>query len=216
MNTTWKSSFVALFSVLLLLSGCGSESTANAGPSLEELQTLTQEQEQQITELQGENEQLKTDITESTDKLTELEEELKDKKSVEDLEGKIVKLEEEKKALHEKNEAFEGEKKELIKENEELTSKISSLEEEKQTLQEEIQTKEAEHKEALSSAQNSGSTSEQTSNDTEGQASCDIKGSVNGIYHVPGSTYYAQTKNVAQHFCSVEEAEKAGYRAPKR
>ncbi len=47
-------------------------------------------------------------------------------------------------------------------------------------------------------------------------ASCDIKGSQNGIYHVPGSTYYSRTKNVAQWFCSVEEAENAGYRAPKR
>ncbi|CAM4053154.1 thermonuclease family protein [Lederbergia lenta] len=43
-----------------------------------------------------------------------------------------------------------------------------------------------------------------------------IKGSNNGIYHTPGSTYYSRTTNVAQWFCSPEEAEKAGYRAPKR
>src|SRR5690625_325129 len=51
---------------------------------------------------------------------------------------------------------------------------------------------------------------------TQNTGDCDIKGSVNGIYHVPGSTYYSRTKNVAQWFCSTEEAENAGYRAPKR
>ena len=42
-----------------------------------------------------------------------------------------------------------------------------------------------------------------------------IKGSVNGIYHTPGSTYYSRTKNVVQWFHTVEEAEAAGYRAPE-
>ncbi|WP_018705778.1 thermonuclease family protein [Siminovitchia fordii] len=48
------------------------------------------------------------------------------------------------------------------------------------------------------------------------QAACNIKGSQNGIYHVPGSTYYDRTTNVAQWFCSEQEAQNAGYRAPKR
>lgn len=43
-----------------------------------------------------------------------------------------------------------------------------------------------------------------------------IKGSVNGIYHTPGSTYYGRTKNVVQWFKTTSEAEAAGYRAPKR
>ncbi|WP_444979956.1 sunset domain-containing protein [Listeria fleischmannii] len=43
-----------------------------------------------------------------------------------------------------------------------------------------------------------------------------MKGSYNGIYHVPGSTYYDRTKNVKEWFNTVEEAEKAGYRAPER
>lgn len=43
-----------------------------------------------------------------------------------------------------------------------------------------------------------------------------IKGSVNQIYHLPGSTYYSRTKNVAQWFKTVEDAEAAGYRAPER
>lgn len=43
-----------------------------------------------------------------------------------------------------------------------------------------------------------------------------IKGSSSGIYHVPGSTYYDRTKNPVAWFKTVEEAENAGYRAPKR
>lgn len=42
-----------------------------------------------------------------------------------------------------------------------------------------------------------------------------IKGSNNGIYHVPGGRYYNRTTNPAQMFKSIEEAEAAGYRAPK-
>ncbi|WP_438733270.1 DNA/RNA non-specific endonuclease [Enterococcus sp. DIV1314a] len=43
-----------------------------------------------------------------------------------------------------------------------------------------------------------------------------IKGSNSGIYHLPGSTYYHKTTNVAQWFKTISEAENAGYRAPKR
>ena len=43
-----------------------------------------------------------------------------------------------------------------------------------------------------------------------------IKGSNSGIYHVPGSTYYDRTTNVVEWFHTIEEAEAAGYRAPKR
>jgi len=43
-----------------------------------------------------------------------------------------------------------------------------------------------------------------------------IKGSKTHIYHTPGSTYYDETTNVVQWFKTVEEAEAAGYRAPKR
>lgn len=43
-----------------------------------------------------------------------------------------------------------------------------------------------------------------------------IKGSRNGIYHVPGSRYYNRTTNPVSWFSTVEEAEAAGYRAPKQ
>lgn len=45
---------------------------------------------------------------------------------------------------------------------------------------------------------------------------CNIKGSSSGIYHTPSSSYYNRTTNVAQWFCSEQEAINAGYRAPKR
>ncbi|EOH88523.1 DNA/RNA non-specific endonuclease [Enterococcus pallens] len=41
-----------------------------------------------------------------------------------------------------------------------------------------------------------------------------IKGSKNGIYHIPGSQYYDRTTNPVAWFKTVEEAERAGYRAP--
>ncbi|MEO1770402.1 DNA/RNA non-specific endonuclease [Candidatus Enterococcus ferrettii] len=42
-----------------------------------------------------------------------------------------------------------------------------------------------------------------------------IKGSKNGIYHIPGSQYYGRTTSPAAWFKTVEEAEQAGYRSPK-
>lgn len=42
-----------------------------------------------------------------------------------------------------------------------------------------------------------------------------IKGSVNNIYHIPGSKYYNITKNVQRWFKTIDEAKKAGYRAPQ-
>ena len=59
-------------------------------------------------------------------------------------------------------------------------------------------------------------TSTNSSQPSEAATDCNIKGSKNGIYHVPGSTYYSRTKNVVRWFCSPEEAENAGYKAPKR
>lgn len=42
-----------------------------------------------------------------------------------------------------------------------------------------------------------------------------IKGSRNGIYHLPGSQYYDRTTNPAAWFKTVSEAQQAGYRAPR-
>lgn len=43
-----------------------------------------------------------------------------------------------------------------------------------------------------------------------------IKGSSNGIYHLPGSKYYAKTTRPVRMFKTISEAEQAGFRAPKR
>lgn len=43
-----------------------------------------------------------------------------------------------------------------------------------------------------------------------------IKGSPSKIYHTPDSSHYEKTQNVIQWFYTVEEAEAAGFRAPKR
>ncbi|GFH40540.1 DNA/RNA non-specific endonuclease [Lactococcus insecticola] len=42
-----------------------------------------------------------------------------------------------------------------------------------------------------------------------------IKGSQNGIYHLPGDRYYDKTTNPKAWFKTIAEAENAGYRAPK-
>lgn len=43
-----------------------------------------------------------------------------------------------------------------------------------------------------------------------------IKGSSNGYYHVPGSTYYSRTTKPVAWFKTVSEAEEAGYIAPSK
>lgn len=43
-----------------------------------------------------------------------------------------------------------------------------------------------------------------------------IKGTGNGIYHLPDSPHYKRIKKVDRWFHSVEEAVAAGYRAPKK
>ncbi|MTT31594.1 nuclease [Terrilactibacillus sp. BCM23-1] len=64
------------------------------------------------------------------------------------------------------------------------------------------------------------STSTNTSpSQSSSSRSCKIKGNINSsgakIYHIPGDPSYNQTKP-EQLFCSVSEAKKAGFRAPKR
>lgn len=124
----------------------------------------------------------------------------------------------------------------LERKNKTLTETITSLESEKQKLTavvterdqtiEQMKSKAAETAAATTAAPKSaktttgGSTGGQASSQTAAtppsQGDCNIKGSNSGIYHVPGSTYYNRTTNVARWFCSSEEAEAAGYRAPKR
>lgn len=170
----------------------------------------------------------------------ELEEEIKKNEA---LTEEVTAIESTNSALQEEFEAFEEEILSLTEQvseleedmddvkdkNKELSEEIEILEEENESLKSEMKKLEKKLKEkevaAASSGTSSGAsnTSETASKDTSSEKTkteepkdCDIKGSENGIYHVPGSTYYSRTKNVEQWFCSTEEAEKAGYRAPKR
>jgi hypothetical protein len=58
--------------------------------------------------------------------------------------------------------------------------------------------------------------------ETPPSAACAIKGNISSsgrIYHVPGSKWYKKTKIDTRRgerwFCSIEEAEQAGWRAPR-
>ncbi len=69
-------------------------------------------------------------------------------------------------------------------------------------------------KEVTDSTSSTNSNTETTSAEDSGE--CNIKGSVNNIYHLPGGAYYERTKNVVSWFCSEKEAQDAGYRKSKR
>jgi endonuclease YncB( thermonuclease family) len=74
----------------------------------------------------------------------------------------------------------------------------------------------------LADAQTTGSTRIQLVNREGDRSDCRIKGNIsrNGkIYHVPGSRHYDRTRidtsRGERWFCSVEEARRAGWRAPR-
>jgi DNA-entry nuclease len=69
-------------------------------------------------------------------------------------------------------------------------------------------------KEQQEQARNNNLTEEKQFVDSNGNGT--IKGSQNGIYHVPGSTYYSRTTNPVAWFKIVSEAVQSGYVAPKR
>lgn len=106
----------------------------------------------------------------------------------------------------------------LIKEKDSLTKKTKSLSEKLAKAEEKSGSTEATVKEKNATAQagTSHSASAPKKNSGESKQECKIKGSVNHIYHTPGSTYYDRTKNVARWFCTEQEARDAGYRPPKR
>ncbi|EUJ28385.1 prophage Lp1 protein 65 [Listeria grayi FSL F6-1183] len=97
------------------------------------------------------------------------------------------------------------------KKEKEARKQVQAAEKEKQ---EQATKEKAAEKSVASSSQKSTSSPKTTTATPEKHGA--IKGSVNKIYHVPGSTYYDRTTNVVQWFNTVEEAEAAGYRAPKR
>lgn len=72
------------------------------------------------------------------------------------------------------------------------------------------------HKTTSSAPKTSTSSSSNSSLSGSSSSKCNIKGSSTHIYHIPGDPYYNRTTHVVQWFCSVQDAVKAGYRAPKR
>jgi DNA-entry nuclease len=65
------------------------------------------------------------------------------------------------------------------------------------------------------STKNSASTSEDEKEYVDAKGNGLIKGSKNGIYHLPGTRGYEQTTNPKEWFKTIAEAKAAGYRAPK-
>ncbi|QXN87952.1 hypothetical protein KV134_01635 [Tetragenococcus halophilus] len=116
----------------------------------------------------------------------------------------------------EKEEAAVSESREEEQKKEEAAAS-ESREEEKQK---EEEAKEAEENNEQSEQQEQQEET-QPAEDPSGDQYVDengnglIKGSKSKIYHVPGSQYYDQTTNPERTFKSIEEAEDAGYRAPK-
>src|SRR5699024_4210563 len=166
----------------------------------------TETANEDTTNLENENAKLTDQLEQMNDQQTELEE------SVKKLETKLESEEKE-------NIEFEETIDELKEENTTLDEKIEELEKEKKDEETRVaiaEKKDKETKSTSSSSKQQTQSSTKSNNDTSNDGDCDIKGSENGIYHTPGSTYYSRTKNVAEWFCSTAEAEGAGYRAQER
>lgn len=219
--------------LLLIMGGCADDGAIQEELSqvLEANTLLTTETEelQLINEkLLETNEQLEKDHK----SLNAVHEELTGKLAfLDDYEQKTTELEKE----HSENiETFNDEITKLKGENKEFSDKIAAAEQKekeiaaakqkeaaaatasKQQTQSASGTSSTNSSSNTSSASGSAKTSQANAETPEVKQDCNIKGSSNGIYHTPGSTYYARTTKPVAMFCSVEEAQNAGYRAPKR
>lgn len=174
------------------------------------------------------NEQLVENISELEDSNTGHQEEIVELENATDESiEKITQLEEENESLSADIDTLKANNEKLKKELKEKEKKETASISKKDSNSEKQDTKSRtsqKNKSNTNSVNSSKDTSKETT-ETETATSfdtaqavedCKIKGSENGIYHTPGSTYYSRTTNVAQWFCSEKEAENAGYRAPKR
>mgnify|MGYP002656009946 CR=1 FL=1 len=153
---------------------------------------------------------------------------LKDQKQ---LTSEISRLKTDKEALTSSLEDMTKEKEKLSKQLENITSQKETVQQQEQTIQEleekidkltssneslKRETQSSTVKRSAPKDEGSHTGGHESQKETKQEsAACNIKGSVNGIYHTPSSRYYSRTKNVTKMFCSVEEAERAGYRASK-
>ncbi|MCY9290649.1 hypothetical protein MOF05_19950 [Bacillus haynesii] len=131
-----------------------------------------------------------------------------DKTKTEDLTVELQELKTEHSALQKEQTALKQQVKQA-------NEKLKAVKSENDTLKNENE-KLTKEKNAAAQAGTSHSAPAAKKSSAESKQECKIKGSVNHIYHTPGSTYYDRTKNVARWFCTEQEALDAGYRPPKR
>ncbi|MGQ9010568.1 LMBR1 domain-containing protein [Bacillus stercoris] len=201
--------------LVLLFTGAGLSEPDAAAANAEkkysalnaEYKNLTKEHEELEKEYKSVSSEAKKlkDNTEGQDKLEKLEKENRElKKTQKSLKAEIKELQENQKQLKEDAKTAKAENETLRRDKTKLENQLKETE-----------------SQTASSHEDTGSSSNDTNKSDETKTAdkaegCNIKGSKNGIYHTPGSTYYDRTTDPAEMFCSVEEAEAAGYRAPKR
>ncbi|MDM5338508.1 hypothetical protein QUF84_14945 [Fictibacillus enclensis] len=192
---------ICLISVFLG-TGCSTDKTAALNKKLDKQMTTNQSLLDKLDEAEKENDTL-------TEKISAYDDEEKEfQRQSEELAAKVESLEKENKILSGKNQT-------LTKENDSLKIANAKIENELNYVANETSDNQDQITDS-SASEDTESVSDDEVIGTDFDDSCGIKGSENGIYHVPGSTYYNRTTHVVQWFCSVEEAEEAGYRAPKR
>ncbi|AOZ89638.1 hypothetical protein BK049_13680 [Bacillus xiamenensis] len=129
----------------------------------------------------------------------------------EELSKKLENITSEKKTVKQQEKTIQALEKKIDK----LTSTNETLKKENKNGNKDTQSSAVQRSAPKDDGSNTGGHESQKETKNE-SAACNIKGSVNGIYHTPSSRYYTRTKHVTKMFCSVEEAERAGYRAPKQ
>ncbi|WP_353854878.1 hypothetical protein [Bacillus sp. Bos-x628] len=187
-----------IFSIMSIPFLVSESPKAQADPSSEQ---LLKEQKQLTSELS----RLKTDkekLSSSLEDVTKEKEILS--KQLENITSENETVKQQKQTIQELQEKIDK-----------LTTNNKSLKKENTNLKKDAQSSTVQRSAPKDNGSYTGGHESQKDTKKE-SAACNIKGSVNGIYHTPSSRYYSRTKNVTKMFCSVAEAERAGYRAPKQ
>src|SRR5690625_3878515 len=154
------------------------------------------------------------EVTEQNDELEQMNEELNE--DMDDLADKVDDLTTQTDKLKEDYDELKSENTKLEKSNDKLKKDAETLTEENDTLKQENSVEQTTNNNNSSNTTDSEESDVETTTTntevaSESSGDCNIKGSENGIYHTPGSTYYDRTKNVVEWFCSTGEAVDAGY-----
>ncbi|MBD3860184.1 hypothetical protein IEE86_10635 [Bacillus sp. 28A-2] len=186
------------FSIMSLPFVATSAPKAQADPSSEQLLKDQKQLASENSRLKEEKEALTSSLEDAT-------------KEKEKLSKKLENMTSEKETVKQQEETIQ----ELEKKIDKLTASNETLKKENKKRNKETQSSTVQRSAPKDEGTKTGGHESQKETKKE-SAACNIKGSVNGIYHTPSSRYYSRTKNVTKMFCSVEEAERAGYRAPKQ